>query len=185
MGLFSWFVFGWSKNESLNIRKSNKTPNGPTKHAFEHLRTLKKWAPGPIFGVRESDQGLLGTFEDAGGAFRRAGVLPVSVVLSVSERLGDLLDALALGCHLLDDELFLCGSRCENTCKHLGFEDDAVVHGFGVSDVCRCPMWKNLILCHKCYGGQGGGRRGHFSSQNPELKILMTVWDHLLHCDDS
>ena len=69
-------------------------------------------------------------------------------------RLGDLLDARALGCRL-DGEKFLCGadnSGGENTSKHLGFEENEdVLHGFGVLcvNVRKCAMWKNLLFGHE------------------------------------
>ena len=91
------------------------------------------------------------------------------LVLLEKNRLGDLLDAHALGCQPLDGEKFLCGadhSRGEKTCKHLGFGHeslmcegvlcgkkpvvlscirqrgayDAVVHGFGVLCVVVRPV---------------------------------------------
>ena len=48
---------------------------------------------------------------------------------------GDLLDAQALGCHLLEGGKFLCGadhSLGENTSNLTGFETSDVVHRLGV-----------------------------------------------------
>ena len=97
----------------------------------------KKWAPGPIFGLKASEKGRPGTVEDSGSAFWvgrcvvcvcggchgcRVRVFDVFLRCAFEghdavchlcaarrDRLSDVLDARPLGCHLIDGEKFLRG----------------------------------------------------------------------------
>ena len=90
----------------------------------------------------------------------------ISVPLE-KKRLGDLLDADALGCHLLDGEKFLHGadhSRCENAHTHLGFEPNvAVLHGMRRESVLCVDVKCANICCFITYFYSG---EGDFSSKS-------------------
>ena len=78
-----------------------------------------------------------------------------------SQRLGDLLDAHALGCHLVDGVKFLCGadhSRGGNTGNTLDFDaHEAVVHGVCCVDVRQSEMGENLLFFVSYFQmGEGG-----------------------------
>ena len=83
------------------------------------------------------------------------------------KRLGDLLDADALECHLLDGQKFLHGadhSRCEKAHTHLGFEPNvAVLHGMRRESVLCVDVKCANICCFITYFYSG---EGDFSSKS-------------------